>query len=171
MSKKRAFILLELFLYLGLLSIFVCGMMSFAVTSYLYFQKLTKESEEVVRNTVVLSLIKRDLMNVSCSPRDIIVSDNLSFIKNSCSSAGIVRTERIEWSVVETGLNRSFGSYDPLTKKWISKHSTLCVCSIKKLWFKVQTEQNRITRIDVLYAIGHTKEVCMSVMVRNRVLL
>lgn len=168
--RKQAFTLLEVFLYLGLLGIFICGILPYTISTHTYFQKQTKLYEDFVRTTLALDLLKQDLMGASCLTEDI-MSDNVSFVKKYLSKDLAFHTELVEWKAVNNVAWRSSGDYDFNSKKWLSKHSTLFACSIQKLRLKVHAAQNRIVRVDIIYEILPNKEECISVTLRNRVLV
>jgi hypothetical protein len=151
-KNSGGFSILELSLYVALVVIVIPLIFSFFNKTQNAILKNISFQEQIIRNAVVIDLLKRELMSAKTSQEDWDIQQNI-FRKESINTKGYIIQTWVGWKITKKGLIRRAGVYDPNVHKWIKKNDTLFICSIKKLTFfpKSLEEKQEITGITVQY--------------------
>jgi len=149
----KAFTLVELLLYLFFLTILTLGIFTFFVTNQKRIEKHAVFCENNIRDTLVLDLLKRDLI-CACSQRSDWNSSDMIFKKEMLDEQGNKYPVWVGWKVVDCGIWRIEGHYDIRIRQWSQKNINFFGCSITHLALEIKPDdaQRDVEFVVIKYA-------------------
>ena len=115
--NKNAFTIIELIIYMGIFSFFSLIAFGFLTKAQKSIISQIGENEKLIKNTIALDLLKRDLLSASNKVDDWDFQ-NLVFNKNYLDGKGNPCSICVGWKNDKDGLSRITGNYDFKLHKW-----------------------------------------------------
>lgn len=177
MRKNGAFTLIELIVYLGLLSFLSLLVFSFASRTYRFMIEQLQAHQVFVRSVVASDLLRRDVQMASPWMQDW-VADQKIFKQMTIAAQGVVVDHWIGYEVTPRGLHRREGQFNAVTKKWINSTMTLVDQFVRSLDLQLVINQQLQTVVAVRVKVKSSFEVSMckqreyvmTIALRSRVL-
>ena len=119
-ENTRAFTLIELLIYIISFSFLAVVAFGFLIQTQQKISSKIFQTEQIIRNSVALDLLKRDLMSASLDKSDW-DTQNYVFRKIFLSKKGLPCAVCVGWQATDDGLLRIEGAYDFSLHKWIRK--------------------------------------------------
>ena len=169
---KESFVLIEVLVYLTLSLFLVLLLFSFfsliqkKLTVYTVFQ------ESVVRDSLVMDVLHRDLVSASMDRSDWNEREFV-FKKEMINKKRQPVVVWVGWKVVDKGVWRTEGVYDNVIKRWGKRYTRLFGCKINQLQMRLQlcNKRNNVEQITIRYTKKHDDRWYEeSVRFRNRIL-
>jgi hypothetical protein len=172
MKFQKSFTLVELLVYIAVTSIFIP--MLFSTFSRTLCENIKNKSfhTKVIRNSLVMDLVRRDLMSASLGSNDW-DTRRCIFKKKFIEGVGTPSESWIGWSGREgVGLVRLRGEYSKNSRCWIKKETQTFGCSIKDLSISISSQDARgnILAVSVCYLFFDSEHKEDRISLRNRVL-
>ena len=166
-KNKSAFTLIELLIYLALLTCLSLLTFSFSARTYRFMLERTRAHNLFIRSIISEDLIRRDLQLASLCPADWDAANRV-FKQLTMDSNGIPIERWVGYEVTGKGLHRREGFY-AMQKGWGQSTVSLVDPQVEQLTLKPITRQ-----LPELMVIAVTVEIsgqrAMTVALRNRVL-
>ena len=165
LKKLKAFTLIELLIYIASFSFLAVVAFGFLIQTQQQISSKVFQTEQLIRNSIALDLIKRDLMSASLDKSDW-DKQNYVFRKIFLSKKGLPRAVCVGWQVNDDGLSRLEGIYDFILHKWVRKVVSRVNQNIKNLSIKLNESfcGKYIEQVEVKI----DDEVVHTVCLRNR---
>ncbi len=120
LKNAKAFTLIELLIYIASFSFLAVVAFGFLIQTQQKISSKVFQSEQIIRNSIALDLLKRDLISASLDKSDWDLP-NCVFRKIFLSKKGLPRAVCVGWQVADDGLLRLEGTYDFILHKWVRK--------------------------------------------------
>jgi|GEM_PF-3084853 len=168
--KQPSFTLVELLLYTAMFAFFALLLFGFYSDVYKRITLIKQANSKIVRVTVALDLLRRDLMSASVDLQDWDFK-NLVFKKNFLDKNGYPALTFVAWGIDNKGLWRRDGNYNLSSQSWLKSNVAFLGNEIKTLNVYLETDVNRKIRAKVRYSVDGKVERCFFVLLRNRIWL
>ncbi|MBD3273591.1 hypothetical protein GF385_04560 [Candidatus Dependentiae bacterium] len=146
--NKKGFSLIELIVYLSIFSSFVLLSFTSLATFFKDFFKEFESNKKFIRNSIILDLLKRDLI---CSSPKITYWDKNNFVfRKKYPNKNYLD---ISWQMRKDGVYRLIGKYDYLQNKWFKKNVaklSFTNCSFS-FFLKKDLTKNFVKNIKILF--------------------
>lgn len=172
--KNRAFLLIEVVVYLGLLAFFTLLVFSFYARVYVGAVRQVQAGQTALRELTAVDVMKRDLMSASMQVEDWDLKNNVFVTLSLDDQASPVR-RCVGFECGRQGLVRVEGTYDFGRQVWIDRTAGLLATPVETVTFNLTGGQGGgpVTGVTVRYQVGGDKgrQKSFFVALRNRVLL
>jgi hypothetical protein len=181
--NKHGFTLIEFIAYIGLFSFIAVIFIGLASKSQLSFVSSSSNQEILLRQSIALDLLRRDLMSASFLASDWDIGCDVQddtqgrvFKKNVLSDKNVAQELCVCWTIGVQGLLRVEGDYNFETHEW-AKRSSCLICktikriSIEPLYMKIRASGRGIlSGVWVTYQTSGAQERRFFIKLRNRIL-
>jgi hypothetical protein len=152
---SAGFTLIELAVYGGLLT-FLCLLgFSFFTQTNSFARDLYQGNENLVKNSIVLDTVRRDLMGASMDKR-LWEHEAVIFTKTFLDHKGAVVEHQVCWQSVEHGMRRIEGLYDFYRRQWGKRTFSFMGCTVCDFTIALQLDQEkkRVIQVAMSYNVS-----------------
>jgi hypothetical protein len=171
---RRAFLLMEMVVYLGLLAFFTLLVFSFYARLYVGAVRQVQVGQTAVRELTAVDVMKRDLMSASMHSEDWDLKNNV-FVVLTVDDRGYPGKQSVGYTGAQQGLMRNEGTYDFGRQVWVDRTACLLATSVGAVTFSLLGGQDGapVAGVTVSYQVdrgGKPRQENFFVALRNRVL-
>jgi hypothetical protein len=172
--NKHAFTLIELLIYISLLSLFALLVAGFCQSMYSSLMVTRKHTDAMLNNALAIDYVYKDVLSAS-SDKSLWDTDQGIFKKEELSAHGKTAVSWIGWESTvlangQPGVRRRVGVYDVANHQWRNCHVSVFGCVLASLRIIPEVKDHSIERVRIEYMMAGKKYTCM-VIPRNRVVL
>ncbi|MBY0353467.1 prepilin-type N-terminal cleavage/methylation domain-containing protein [Candidatus Babeliales bacterium] len=169
--RPSGFTLVEVTVYLALSSILACLAFSLFNQTSLSIARRSAAHQDLVRTTIFVDLLKRDLASASMQSADW-VAKRATFKQEFIDPRGNLESQWVSWSVSKDGLMRSYGLYEPAKKQWARKQTDFFGCGVTEVRLEpvINRDTNCVEAVAVTYE-QQSKIYQATVPLQNRIIV
>jgi type II secretory pathway pseudopilin PulG len=171
---RSAFTLIELLIYISLLSLFALLAAGFCQGMYSSLRITQKHSDALLNNALAIDYVYKDVLSAS-SDKNLWDTENGIFKKEELDARGKSVVSWVGWDLTvltngQPGVRRSVGMYDAISHQWRNRHVSVFGCALTSLQIipELYNNSRSIGRVLITYTMSEKKYTRM-VMIRNRV--